>query len=106
MEGTGCISNVVAASGATMGSRGSDSAPPKATGRDSAGIPWFQPSFEMLIMQSPRSVNHLRLVNLSIYIQTCDLSCPWATLPVLIADLQGSVLCNCIGNDDCGNLPG
>lgn len=48
----------------------------------------------MLILQSPRTISHLRLINLSIYIHTCDLSYLGATLPVLIADLQGSMLCN------------
>lgn len=51
----------------------------------------------MLILQFPRNASHLRRNKLSIYIHTRDLPSPRATLPVLIAGLQGSALC--IGND-------
>ena len=64
---------------------------------ETACVPWFQPSFDMLILQFPRNANHLRLNNLSIYIHTRDLPYPRATLSVLISGLQGSALC--IGND-------
>lgn len=68
-------------------------------------MPWFHFSFDMLILKSPRSSNHLRLINLSICIHTCDLSYPGATLPVLIAHLQGSTLCDCTGSERLGGSP-
>lgn len=101
---------MVAAPGATMGFKPKDQGHAQdlpETQDETLHIPWFQSSFDMLILQSARSVNHLRLINLSLYIHTWDLSYPRATLPVLIADLQGSALYNCIGNDCCrGGLQG
>lgn len=66
-----------------------------------ASIPWFHFSFDMLILQSLWNINHLRLINFSICICSCDLSYPGATFAVLIANFQGHMLCNCTGNNDC-----
>lgn len=49
----------------------------------------FHFGFDMLILQSLQSTSHLRLITLLIYIHTCDLSRPGATLAVLTADFQG-----------------
>lgn len=49
----------------------------------------FHFGFDMLIPQSLQSTSHLRLITLLIYIHTCDLSRPGATLAVLTADFQG-----------------